>query len=139
MLLLSHDCRHKSLVDVKVVVHWIVVLVIWCSWKGGATQAAAVATWALVCAQGYVLVGVAALHSHTAHHLLMCSCLAESVACWLALHCCAPSELMVVQAWSVRSFFTNQCVLWAHLEASAPSEIVACWVFAPSELVASWG
>jgi hypothetical protein len=45
---------------VKVVVHWIVVLVI------GATCAAAVATWALVGAQGDVLLfGVAALLSRT--------------------------------------------------------------------------
>ncbi len=58
----------------KVVVHWIVVLVIWCSWKGGATQAAAIATWALVRAQGDVLFGVAALRSRAARHFLMHSC-----------------------------------------------------------------
>ncbi len=44
---------------------------------GGATQAAAVATWALVCARGDVLVGVAALRSFAARCFLMRSCLAE--------------------------------------------------------------
>jgi hypothetical protein len=34
--------------------------------EGGATRAAAVGTWALVCARGDVLVGVAALHSRAA-------------------------------------------------------------------------
>jgi hypothetical protein len=47
--------------------------------EGGATWAAAIASWALVCTQGDVLVGVAALHSHVAHHFLMHSCLAELV------------------------------------------------------------
>ncbi len=47
--------------------------------EGGATQAAAVATWALVCTQGDVLVGVAVLHSRAARRFLMRSCLAESV------------------------------------------------------------
>jgi hypothetical protein len=47
--------------------------------EGGATRAAAVATWALVCTQGDVLVGVAALHSRAARRFLMCSCLAELV------------------------------------------------------------
>ncbi len=47
--------------------------------EGGATRAAAVATWALVCMQGDVLVGVAALRSCAARHFLMYSCLAESV------------------------------------------------------------
>ena len=45
----------------------------------GAPRAAAVATWALVCAQGDVLGGVAALRSRAACCFLMCSCLAESV------------------------------------------------------------
>jgi hypothetical protein len=47
--------------------------------EGGATWAAAVATWALVHTQGDVLVGVAALHSRAARRFLMRSCLAESV------------------------------------------------------------
>ncbi len=47
--------------------------------EGGATWAAAVATWALVCTRGYVLVGVAVLRSRAARRFLMRSCLAESV------------------------------------------------------------
>jgi hypothetical protein len=47
--------------------------------EGGATWAAAVATWALVCTRGDVLVGVAVLRSHAARRFLMRSCLAESV------------------------------------------------------------
>jgi hypothetical protein len=47
--------------------------------EGGATWAAAIATWALVCMQGDVLVDVAALCSRAAHRFLMRSCLAESV------------------------------------------------------------
>jgi hypothetical protein len=46
---------------------------------GGATWAAAVATWALVHMQGAVLIGVAALRSHTACHFLRHSRLVESV------------------------------------------------------------
>ncbi len=45
----------------------------------GATWAAAVATWALVCTQGDVLVGVAALCSRAARRFLTRSCLAELV------------------------------------------------------------
>ncbi len=47
--------------------------------EGGATQAAAVATWALVCTQGDVLVRVAALRSRAARRFPMHSCLAELV------------------------------------------------------------
>ncbi len=47
--------------------------------KGGATWAAAVATWALVCTQGDVLVGVAVLRSRAARRFLMRFCLAELV------------------------------------------------------------
>ncbi len=47
--------------------------------EGGATQAAAVATWALVRTQGDVLVGVAALRSRAACRFQMHSHLAESV------------------------------------------------------------
>jgi hypothetical protein len=57
------DCRTRDLVLME----------------GGATRAAAVATWALVCAQGDVLFGVAALRSHAARRFLMRSCLAELV------------------------------------------------------------
>ena len=45
----------------------------------GATRTAAVATWALVCRRGDVLVGVAALHSRTTRRFQMRSRLAESV------------------------------------------------------------
>ncbi len=47
--------------------------------EGGATHAAAVATWALVRTRGDVLVGVAALRSRAARRFLMRSCLAELV------------------------------------------------------------
>ncbi len=47
--------------------------------EGCATWAAAIATWALVCMQGDVLVGVAVLHSRAARCFLMHSCLAELV------------------------------------------------------------
>ncbi len=57
------DCRARDLVLME----------------GGATGAAAVAIWALVCTQGDVLVGVAALRSRAARRFLMHSCLAELV------------------------------------------------------------
>ncbi len=57
------DCRARDLVLME----------------GGATRAAAVATWALVCMQGNVLVGVAVLRSGAARRFLMHSRLAESV------------------------------------------------------------
>ena len=44
--------------------------------EGGATWAAAVATWALVCTQGDVLVGVAVLRSRAVRRFLMRSHLA---------------------------------------------------------------
>jgi hypothetical protein len=47
--------------------------------EGGATRAAAVATWALVCTQEDVLVGVAVLRSRAARRFLMHSHLAELV------------------------------------------------------------
>jgi hypothetical protein len=47
--------------------------------EGGAPQAAAVATWALVHMRGDVLIGVAALRSHTACRFLRCSHLVELV------------------------------------------------------------
>ncbi len=47
--------------------------------KGDATWAAAVATWALLHAQGDVPVGVAVLRSRAACRFLMRSCLADSV------------------------------------------------------------
>jgi hypothetical protein len=57
------DCRTRDLVLIE----------------GGATQTAAVATWALVCTRGDVLVDVAALHSRTTRRFRMRSRLAASV------------------------------------------------------------
>ncbi len=93
----------------KVVVHWIVVLVIWCSWKGGATQAAAVATWALVCARRDVLFGVAALRSRAARCFLIRSRLAESfgmmvgvtLLCTLGTDGCKSMERVILLLLSV--------------------------------------
>ena len=64
MPLLSHDCRDCTCDLVRV--------------EGGATRAAAVATWALACVRGDVLGGEAALRSRDAHRIQMHSCLAES-------------------------------------------------------------
>jgi hypothetical protein len=47
--------------------------------EGGATRAASVATWACVCMQGDVLIGVAAFRSRTACRFLRHSRLVESV------------------------------------------------------------
>jgi hypothetical protein len=47
--------------------------------EGGATWAASVDTWALVCTQGDVLIGVAAFCSHTACRFLRHSRLVELV------------------------------------------------------------
>ncbi len=47
--------------------------------EGGATRAAAVATWALVCTRGDVLGGVAALRSRTTFRFRMHSCLVYCV------------------------------------------------------------
>ncbi len=57
------DCRTRDLVLME----------------GGVTRAAAVATWALVCARGDVLFGVAALRSCTTCRFRMRSHLDESV------------------------------------------------------------
>jgi hypothetical protein len=64
---------------VKVAVHWIVVLLILVLMEEEATWAASVATWALVCVQGDVLIGVAAFCSCTARFFLRRSHLDESV------------------------------------------------------------
>ena len=52
---------------------------------GGATRAAAVATWALVRARGDVLLGVAALRSRTTLRFQMCSRLADSVGMFVGI------------------------------------------------------
>jgi hypothetical protein len=72
--------------------------------EGGATRAAAVATWALVCAQGDVLVGVAALRSRTTRRFQMHFCLADSVGmfvgvtglCTLGTDGCASMERAIL-------------------------------------------
>ena len=77
--------------------------------EGGATRAAAVATWAQVCAQEYVLVGVAALCSRAARHFLMRSHLAELVGmlvgvmllCTLGTDGCANMERVILLLSSV--------------------------------------
>ena len=68
------------------------------------TCAAAVTTWALVPAQGDVLVGVAALRSHTTHRFRMRSRLAELVGmfvgvtslCTLGTAGCASIERVII-------------------------------------------
>ncbi len=77
--------------------------------EGGATCAAAVATWALVCAQGDVLGGVAALRSRAACCFLIRSCLAELVGmfvgitllCTLETDGCASMERVILLVSSV--------------------------------------
>jgi len=87
--------------------------------EGGAARAAAVATWALVRAQGDVLVGVAALRSRAAHRFLMHSRLAElgcmmvgvTLLCTLGTDGCASMERVILLISSV-------CV---------KGTLVACW------------
>ena len=77
--------------------------------EGGATRAAAVATCALVCARGDVLVSVAALRSHAAHRFLMRSRLAESAGmmvgvtllCTLGTDGCVSMEHVIILLSSV--------------------------------------
>ncbi len=57
---------------------------------GGATWAAAIATWALVCMQGDVLIGVAALRSRTACRFLRHSRLVEAAGMLVGLLVGAP-------------------------------------------------
>ena len=58
--------------------------------EGGATQAASVVTWALVCTQGDVLIGVAAFRSRTARRFLRHSRLVELVGMLVGLLVGAP-------------------------------------------------
>jgi hypothetical protein len=58
--------------------------------EGGATQAASVATWALVCTRGDVLIGVAAFRSCTARRFLRRSHLVELVGMLVGLLVGAP-------------------------------------------------
>ncbi len=98
--------------------------------EGGATWAASVATWALVCTRGYVLIGVAAFHSLMACCFLRHSCLVESVGMLVGL---------LVDAPLLGTLRTGVCVsmervillfhrygVWAHSGVAAPSELFAC-------------
>ncbi len=58
--------------------------------EGGVTWAASVATWALVCTRGDVLIGVAAFCSRTACRFLRRSRLVESVGILVGLLVGAP-------------------------------------------------
>ncbi len=58
--------------------------------EGGAIWAASIATWALVCMQGDVLIGAAAFCSHTACRFLRRSRLVESVGMLVGLLVGAP-------------------------------------------------
>ena len=90
--------------------------------EGGATHAAAIATWALVRARGdAVLGGVVALRSRAARRFLMCSHLAEPVGmlvgvtllCTLGTDGCASMEhvfLLVSSVWVVGTLGGN-CTL----------------------------
>jgi hypothetical protein len=77
--------------------------------EGGATQAASVATWALVCMRGDVLVGVAALRSRAARRFLMRSHLDELVSMLVGITLlstlgtdgCASMELVILLLSSV--------------------------------------
>jgi len=92
--------------------------------EGGATCAAAIATWALVCARGDVLGGVAALRSRDACCFLMHSCLAELVGmlvvvtllCTLGTDVCASMEhviLLLSSVW-VAGTLGGNCTLGTH-------------------------
>jgi hypothetical protein len=77
--------------------------------EGGATRAAAVATWALVCARGDVVIGVAALLSRDTRRFRMHSLLADpvgmfvgvTVLCTLGTDGCANMERVTILLSSV--------------------------------------
>ena len=77
--------------------------------EGGATRAAAVATWALVCAQEDVVIGVAALLSRDTRRFRMRSLLADpvgmfvgvTVLCTLGTDGCASMERVTLLLSSV--------------------------------------
>jgi len=99
------DCRTRDLVLME----------------GGVTRAAAVATWALVHAQGDVLFGVAALRSRTTRHFQMRSRLAESVGmfvgvtglCTLGTDGCGSMEhvILLLSIVLVAGTFGGTCTL----------------------------
>ena len=89
--------------------------------EGGATRAAAVVTWALVCARGDVLFSVAALRSRMTRHFRMCSRLAESVGmfvgvtglCTLGTDGCASMDcvILLLSIVLVAGTFGGTCTL----------------------------
>ncbi len=86
-----------------------------------------------------MLFGVAALRSLTTRRFQMRSRLAESVGVFVGVTgvCTLGTDgCMSMERVNLRSQYRW---LWAHLEAPAPSELVACWVFAPLELVVFCG
>jgi len=101
------DCRTRDLVLME----------------GGATRAAAVATWALVRAQGDVLFGVAALRSLTTRRFQMRSRLAELLGmfvgvtglCTLGTDGCASMErvILLLSISVVAGTFGGTCTLGA--------------------------
>ncbi len=103
MPLVSHDCRRKACLRFCNGTRDLVLL------EGGATRAAAVATWALVCARGDVVVSVVALHSRDTRRFLMRSRLADSVGmlvgatglCSLGTDGCASMECVTLLLSSV--------------------------------------
>ena len=107
---------------------------------GGATRAAAVATWALVRARGDVLFGVVALRSHTTCLFRMCSRLAESVGvfvgvtglCTLGTDGCASMERvnLLLSISVVVGTFGGTCTLGTcdMLGVCTPGTCCVVWV-----------
>ncbi len=119
--------------------------------EGGATRAAAVATWALVRAQGDVLCGVAALRSRAARSFLMRSRLAElfgmmvglMLLCTLGTDGCASMErviLLLLLVWVAGTLgivcTLGTCCMWGVVEgvatSSKRSECACIWAFVAS-------
>ena len=108
--------------------------------EGGATRAAAVATWALVCARGDVLFGVAALRSRTTRRFRMCSRLAELVGmfvgvtslCTLGTDGCVSMErvILLLSLSVVAGTFGGTCTLGARdvLGVCTPGTRCILWV-----------
>ncbi len=89
--------------------------------EGGATRAAAVATWALVCVQGDVVICVVALLSHDTRRFLMRSLLADlvgmlvgvTVLCTLGTDGCTSMErvTLLLSSVLVAGTFGGTCAL----------------------------
>ncbi len=108
--------------------------------EGGATRAAAVATWALVRAQGDVLISVATLRSRTTHCFRMRSRLADSVGmfigvtglCTLGTGGCTSMErvILLVSLLLVAGTFGGTCTLGTRdmLGVCTLGTRCMCWV-----------